>query len=506
MYLQLYIYTKEKMGKNKVSRSELDGVSYRRAKTWQIALAMVAMAAPMCFYMLMTYATYIGNSNFGIVVAVTGIIMTVTRVFDGITDPICAYVIERVNTKFGKIRIFMFAGWAVMSLATTAMCNWGAGHLDGVPGLIFFIVCHMVYIIGYTLVGVSTGLIGPVITNDPVQRPVLGVWQTIFGYLTPMALSMVSMVVLLPKFNNEIGTPFLAALNLFVVAASLVLFLVSCIGIAPFDKPENFEGVKTGTDKAQKPTTKDMLNVIKDNKELQRYMVAGCSDKLAQTVGGASVITTMLYGIMIGNMSISTILSTVAMLPSIIFAVIGAKIAGKQGNKKTMVQWTWICIILNVLFAVFLLVSDTTSITVAAVPTALFFIFMLGSNATKMVVSSATNAMRMDVIDYELYRSGNYVPATVSAAYSFIDKLISSVAPTVATLLIGLVGYTTTTPQQGDPLTLGVRILTVVMFCGFPIIGWVCTVLAMKNFSLTREKMVEIQKEIGAKKEAATAE
>lgn len=490
--------------KAKITRSELDGVQYKRAKTWQVAFAQLATAAPMCFYILMTYATYIGNSNFGILVAVTGVIMTVTRVFDGITDPICAYVMERVNTKFGKIRIFMFAGWAVMALATTAMCNWGAGHLSGVAGLIFFIVCYMVYIIGYTLVGVSTNLIGPVITNDPVQRPVIGVWQTVYGYLTPMILSMIAYVVLLPKYNNEIGTPFLAALNIFVVAVSLVLFLLSCIGISAFDKPENFEGIKIGEDKAQKPTTKDMFKVIKENKELQRYMVAGCSDKLAQTIGGASVITTMLYGILIGNMSISSILSTVAMLPSIIFAIIGAKIAGKQGNKKTMVQWTWICIIWNIIFAAFLLFSDTTSVTVAAVPTVLFFVFMLGNNATKMVVSSATNAMRMDVIDYELYRSGKYVPATISAAYSFIDKLISSIAPTVATLLIGIVGYTTTTPQQGDPLTLGVRIMTVFLYCGFPIIGWLCTIVAMKKFSLTREKMVEVQKEIEAKK-AATA-
>lgn len=115
-----------------------------------------------------------------------------------------------------------------------------------------------------------------------------------------------------------------------------------------------------------------------------------------------------------------------------------------------------IYIILNVLFAAFLLFTDTTAIMVAAVPTVFFFIFMLGNNATKMVVSSATAAMRMDVIDYELYSSGKYVPATISAAYSFIDKLVSSIAPAIATLLIGIVGYTTTTPQQGDPLTLGV--------------------------------------------------
>lgn len=489
--------------KRRVSRSEQDGIQYRRAKMWQIAVSQLCTAAPMCFYILMTYATYIGNSNYGILVGVTGLIMTVSRLFDGVTDPICAFVIERVNTKYGKIRIFMLAGWAVMSLATTAMCNWGAGRLSGTAGLVFFIVCYLLYIVGYTLTGVSTNLLGPIITNDPEQRPVIGVWSTVYGYLTPMIMTTIGMVVLLPKYNDEISTPFLAALNLVCVAVSLVLFLISCIGVAKFDKPENFKGISAGNQKEEKPSTRDMFNLIKENKELQRYIVAGSSDKLAQTIGGASVVTTMLYGIMIGNMSISTILSTVAMIPSILFAIIGAKIAGKRGNMKTVVEWTWICIIWNVIFAAFLLFSDTTSITVAIVPTVLFFLLTLGTNATKMVVSSATVAMRMDVIDHELDRSGKYLPAAISAAYTLIDKVISAFGASIATLLIGVIGYTTTAPQQGDPLTMGVRGMTVLLYCGFPILGWICTVVAMKKSTLTKEHMVEIQKAIEEKKKAA---
>ncbi|EET61913.1 hypothetical protein BRYFOR_06105 [Marvinbryantia formatexigens DSM 14469] len=491
--------------KKKISRSEQDGIQYRRAKNWQIAISQLCTAAPMCFYFLMTYATYIGNSNFGILVGVTGLVMTVSRLFDGITDPICAYLIERVNTRHGKIRIFMLAGWAVMSLATTAMCNWGAGHLYGTSGLIFFVVCYLLYIVGYTLTGVSTNLLGPVITNDPEQRPIVGVWSTVYGYFVPMIMSMIAMVVLLPRFNNEIGTPFLSVLNLVCVGVSLVLFLISCIGVSAFDKPENFRGIVGKDKKEEKPSMRDMLNVIKDNKELQRYIIAGSSDKLAQTIGGASVVSTMLFGIMIGNMSISTIISAVAMIPSLLFVVIGARLAGKRGNMKTVVEWTWVCIIWNVIFSVFLLLSDTTSITVSILPTAIFLIMMLGNNATKMVVSTATAAMRMDVIDYELYRSGKYMPATISAAYSFIDKVISALGASVATFLIGFIGYTITAPQQGDPLTTGVRLMTVLLYCGFPILGWICTILAMRKSRLTREQMVVIQKNIEEKKKAAQA-
>ena len=57
-----------------------------------------------------------------------------------------------------------------------------------------------------------------------------------------MIMSMISMVVILPKYDNIQGTPYFKELNL-VVIVSLVFYLIYCIGIAPYDKPENFEGV-----------------------------------------------------------------------------------------------------------------------------------------------------------------------------------------------------------------------------------------------------------------------
>lgn len=111
--------------KQKVSVSEQDGVQYNRARVWQIATAMLFGAAQMCFYILLSYATYIGTENFGVAVAVTGIIITVSRIFDGITDPICAYVIERFNCRFGKIRIFMMAGSGLLWRLPLPCCVTG---------------------------------------------------------------------------------------------------------------------------------------------------------------------------------------------------------------------------------------------------------------------------------------------------------------------------------------------------------------------------------------------
>ena len=64
-----------------------------------------------------------------------------------------------------------------------------------------------------------------------------------------------------------------------------------------------------------------------------------------------------------------------------------------------------------------------------------------------------------------------------------------------------IVGYTgSKIPLASDELTLGIRIITAVLYCGLPILGWLCTIFAMKKFSLTKEEMEKIQKEIADEK------
>ena len=68
----------------------------------------------------------------------------------------------------------------------------------------------------------------------------------------------------------------------------------------------------------------------------------------------------MLFGIIIGNMQLGTILSVIGMFPSIIFAFIGAKYAGKHGNKEAMVTWTYVCITVAAVLVVLFIFIDPT--------------------------------------------------------------------------------------------------------------------------------------------------
>ena len=247
---------------------------------------------------------------------------------------------------------------------------------------------------------------------------------------------------------------------------------------------------------------KDMVELVKSNRALQTFIVAASSDKIASQTASQAVVTTMLFGIIIGNIQLGTILSVIGMLPSIVFAFIGAKYAGKHGNKESMVTWTYVCMTVTAILVVLFILIDPTLIATAAPMMIAYVVLTLILNGAKMCVTMSSNAMMADIIDYELDRSGKFIPAAVTGTYSFIDKLVSSFSAAIATGLVALIGYTSTMPQPSDPSTPAIFWMTMSLYFGLPLIGWVCTLCAMRKTPLSKEKMEEVQKSIHEKKQA----
>lgn len=484
----------------KLSQSEIDGVQYRRAKLWQIILVACNAFVGMSAYTIIGMASYAASIGFGITTAAVGIILTFTRILDGITDPMLAFLYDKVNTRFGKIRILIISGFLIEAIGLLAMYNWGAGKGLGIVAYTFF---YIIYVIGYTITNMTALTINPLISNDPKQRPTISVWSTALNYLVPMILSIVLNVVLLPTFGGTYNLAFLsAACKLCLIIAAIGIVLV-CIGVSEYDKPENFVGLSA---KKETLKVKDMIEIIKNNRPLQCYIVSNASDKIAQQTASQAIITTMLNGIIIGNMGLATILTVIGMIPSILFAVLGARYAGKHGSQLTIVTWTRICIVISVVMWIFFVLIDPKQIANMGVFTIIYVILTLAKNGANMCVTTAGTAFMSDIIDYELDRSGRYVPAVVTGTYSLIDKIITSFSAVIATGSVALIGYTTSMPQPGDTASPEIFWLTMIITFGLPILGWICTLVAMKFCHLTKEDMVEVQKRIAEKKAAAQAE
>ena len=484
------------MFKKKPTASEVDGVQYRRAKLWQIICYACNGLVGMSVYSLIGMASYSASIGYGITTAAVGIILTCSRILDGITDPLLAFVYDRVNTKFGKLRILLVAGYLIEALALYGMFTGFSSKGLGLP---VFTLLYIVYIIGYTITNMTAQTIPAIMTNDPRQRPTIGVWTTAFNYLVPMAMSMIFNVVLLPKCGGTYNQAFLsAACNMTLLAAGIGTALV-CLGVSAYDKPETFVGTK----KSEPLKMSDIVEVLKHNRPLQCYIASNASDKLAQQVASQAIINTLFNGILIGNMGLATILTVISMVPSIFFAAFGAKYVGKKGSKKGIVTWTCISMAITSVLILFFIFTDTRQIGVIGSWNMIVYVLLtLLQNGSNMCITTSNNSYMADTIDYELDRSGRYIPAVVSGTYSLIDKLITSVAAVIATGAVAILGYTTTMPQPTDAYTSGIFWMTLAIKYGLPMLGWLITLMAMLGCPLTKEEMVNVQKRIADKKDA----
>lgn len=479
----------------KPTMSEIDGVAYRRAKLWQIILFAANGLCGSTVFILINQASYAASIGFGVGTALIGVILTATRILDAVTDPLFAFVYDRVNTKFGKLRILIMLGFLIEAVALYLMFDLFVGKGFGTP---VFVALYVMYVIGYTVINMTIQTIPPMLTNDPKQRPSIGVWMTAVNYVVPMTLGIVLNVVILRIAGGAFNEAYLSMAVKLVLGLGFIGNILCCIGISGIDKPENFKGTKN----TESLKLKDMIDVLKHNKPLQSYIAAAASDKIAQVTAGQSIISTLLYGIMIGNMGMSAILGMVSMVPAIIFAALGAKYAGKHGSRKAIVDWTVGCMAVAAVLTVFFLVVNPASIAKPGITMWAYVILNFALNGCKMCVSTANASFMADTIDYELDRSGRYVPAVVSGVYSLLDKIISSFGAIIATAAVAAIGYTHTVPQPGDPLTPGVVEIALSVIYGLPIAGWIVTLIAMKNCGLTKAEMVNVQKRIAEKKES----
>ncbi|WP_455616954.1 MFS transporter [Eisenbergiella sp.] len=484
------------METKKLTSSQVDGVQYRTTKSWLIPFIMMAGGCSACFSTIIGYISYAANLGFGISIVLIGFFITFARIFDGITDPLISMLIDRTNTRFGKIRIFMVIGWLIQIISIKCLFDW---FNDGTHSIIIFLILYLIYYIGYTCLNMSSQLIGPVLTNDPKQRPIVNVWSIFYAYVISIVLSIGVTIVLLPKYEYTYTPELLATLANFTIIVSGIFLFISLIAVTSIDKPENF--IVTSDEKKSAIKFKDMWDMLKSNRALQCFILAATSDKLATQVTAQSIISTILYGIIIGNMALSAIINIVGIVPILIFSMIAGKYVGKHGSKESIIFWSRINIGLSVLSMLFILVTAGTNVSKSLPLVIVFVVLSMLANGLRITLSIASSSMMSDTIDYESAKSQKFMPGTIAGVYSFIDKLVSSLGAVIASVSIALIGYKDTVPQPADPKTMPIVVIGAFLFYGIPIMGWICSLIAMKFTPISKEGMIEVQKTIVHNKE-----
>lgn len=472
---------------------------YNRAKWWQLLLFVFNNTASNIYLLSMMFVNLYAGNVAGLAVLFVSNIMMAARFWDGITDPIIGFLVDKTNGKFGKFRPFMLFGNLIM--LGTILLMYNTTHLipEGFRG-IYWTLIYMVYIIGYTFQNSATRGGQTVLTNDPKQRPMFARIDSIIN-----AFLITGVTVYVTRYLAGKHTGFTASLfkeMIFVLGPiSLLLTILAIIGIWEKDQPE----IYTKLGKSASYGFRDIFRIIKGNRAIQMLVLAASTDKLATQIRGNSVVGIMLYGIIMGNYKLLSSMSLITLVPNMILIVLGTAFAARLSSKNATVLFTWISIIFTSLLGALLIFGDPTQISLEHIGfmTISFIGFYILANGAGQVSTGLATPMIADCADYEMYQSGSYAPALMGTVFGFFDKLVSSFAATIVGWCVVAIGFTDRFPTVEDPYSTPLFWMTLFLFIGIPIIGWICSLVAMKFYPLDKEKMIEVQIKIADMKKEA---
>ena len=121
-----------------------------KSEAVRVVMTPLGSAASNVFNMLnMSFFLVFSTEALGLNITAMGIIMTVMRIFDGITDPIIGSIIDRTETRFGKFRPFLVIGSLVMLFASF-MIYLFSFDIPQSYRMVWVMLWYAIWVIGYT--------------------------------------------------------------------------------------------------------------------------------------------------------------------------------------------------------------------------------------------------------------------------------------------------------------------------------------------------------------------
>lgn len=488
------------------------GSGVNRAKTYQLVLFPLNNGATNVYYVLiLSYIATFGNNVLGIATVFASVMVTGMRVFDAFTDPIIGALMDRTNGKLGKFRPFMLIGNIIMAFAVFMLYCICPDISEENMWLRYaaFIVLYAVWVIGYTFQTSVTRSGQTVLTNDPKQRPLFTIFNTI-GSMAGMGLMQFMAPIIRSVVADYSSADFYRVLTPIGVVISFFLTILAIIGIWEKDNPKYF-GI--GGAKQEKTKASEYIQIIKENNPMKRLMVAGAGCKLALSIATNVTVLCMLYGCMMGDYDgLYLPMMVLGYVFSVPFFLLTVRTSQKKGQKASLMKYVSVALVcyIGVLALLFLWrqgdpawnlsLFSNGKITINLY-TVLFIVFFGIGYGAYYSTADMPIPMVADCSDYETYRSGKYIPGIMGTLFSLVDKLVSSLSATVVGIAVSIIGLENL-PTADTPYTPGMSSVVIILFCIVPMAAWAITLFVMRKYELTGERMKEIQAVNSQRKEA----
>src|SRR5690606_20239348 len=208
-----------------------------------------------------SYLTIFYTDKVGLTPAIVALIMLISRIWDGINDPMFGFLADRTKSRHGRFRPWILYGTpflALFSVLTFTAPEFG-GNMDAKIAWAFFTYIGLGML--YTIVNLPYGSLAAVMSKDSGERTALSSFRMLFTNLGSVLLSVISMPLIL-FFSRGTGED-ISTRGYTMTAIVLAVIAVPMFYILFFKSKEVVKPVNTNP-----VSIKQMIKAISTSKAL----------------------------------------------------------------------------------------------------------------------------------------------------------------------------------------------------------------------------------------------
>jgi sugar (glycoside-pentoside-hexuronide) transporter len=417
-----------------------------------------------------SYLTIFYTDIVGLTPAIVAMIMLISRIWDGINDPMMGMIADRTKSRHGRFRPYILYGTpllALFSVLTFTAPGFGGSLEAKIAWAIFtYIGLGMLF----TLVNLPYGSLGAVITKDPGERTALSSFRMLSTNLGTILLSIITMPLIV-FFSGGAGEQ-ITARGYTITAFILALIAVPMLYLVFFKCKEVVQPTYTG-----KISFKKSLKAIFTSKSLICIFFILLLSLTA--FFGRIGIQIYYYLYVIERMDLVALFMPLPAIGAVFGIMLFARFAKRFGKKRML----YIAYTGSALSLVFLYFVDYSSLPLLFAGT---FVFGLMQFSTPIVV-----AMVPDAIDEIEHKNGIRIDGTAYAATSLSTKFASALGGAGTVALLGYFGYKANAEQTAETIN-GINVVVNIA----PAALFLIAIIPVMLYGLTEDKLKTIQDDL----------
>ena len=445
------------------------------------------MSSSMFWKIFSYYLPIFYSDVFGLSLVDAGILMLVTRIWDGVSDPMMGIIADRTKTRWGKYRPYLLCAPAPSSICGILLFttpDWGYA-----AKLVWAYVTYILMMTVYTGINVPYGSMLGVMTDDTNEKTVFSSFRMFFAYGGSfIALSAWEPLCnfFTPMFDGSKATGTQFAM-IAIASACFILFLLCFLMTREHIKSKS--NVSIGSD----------FSSLLHNRPWWILIGAALGSNLFNTVRGSVVAYFFTYVICAnGEVSLpffglsilfyAGLFLSVGEVSNMVGVALTVPISKRFGKKSTFIYCNIALAVLSVLF--FFLPADSVAGLWGMMVMQILISIFTG------IISPLVWSMYADVSDYAELKFNTASTGLIFSSASMAQKFGGAIGGASVMWLLAAIGYIQ--PQAGEVVTQPAAVVQYLWYLMtfVPCCVALLSIIVVNFYPLTTEEIESIGKKL----------